>query len=138
MDSVDFRKVADFLLDANHGDIALEAIHRSCSGRYYYELFHAVKSFLSEKYPDEFKSSGGGTHEALRTCCILVSDKLNDDGFEKLELKLKTIHNIRIRADYFLDRKFTKGDLITAKVESQRAIELLEALYIKYFPPKTA
>lgn len=138
MDRVDFRKVADFLLSTNQSNIDIEAIHRSCSGRYYYELFHAVKSFLSEKYPDEFKSSGGGTHEALRNCCILVSDKLNDDGFEKLELKLKTIHSIRVRADYFLDRKFTNGDLITAKVESERALALVEALYIKYFPPKTA
>lgn len=138
MDRVNFRKVADFLLNAKHEDIDIEAIHRSCSGRYYYELFHAVKTLLSEKYPEEFNSAGGGTHEALRTCCILVADKLNDNEFEKLELKLKTIHGIRVKADYFLDRKFTQGDLVTARVESERAILLIETLLRKYFPPKTA
>ncbi|ENU80137.1 hypothetical protein F975_01890 [Acinetobacter sp. ANC 3789] len=138
MDRVNFRKVADFLLNVNPEDIDIEAIYRSCSGRYYYELFHAVKSLLSEKYPKEFNSAGGGTHEALRTCCTLVADKLNDSEFEKLELKLRTIHNIRVKADYFLDRKFTKGDLVTAQVESERAILLIEALLGKYFPQKTA
>lgn len=138
MDRMDFRKVAEFLLNTKHGDIDVEAIYRSSTGRYYYDLFHAAKTLLSENYPDEYKVSGGGTHESLRTCCALISDKLNDEGFEKLELKLKNLHHLRVKADYFLERKFTQGDLTTVRVESERALLLIECLLQKYSPEKIA
>ena len=135
----DFKLAADFLLTSKDSSgLNLECIYRCSSGRYYYELFHIVKEWLQISFPQEYKASGGGTDEALQVCCSLIFDKLEDNQFEKLERKLRNLHSLRVKADYYLTQTFSKGDLITMQSETERTISLINVLTEKYSPTKTA
>ena len=137
MQSKEFGIFADFLETSNN-NIDPECIFRVCAGRHYYEVFHVVKEWLKTNYPDHYKDAGGATHQTLRTCCYLLQDTENEDFFEKLELKLKALHDLRVNADYHLDREFSNGKLITMKVEKERTYKLLDLLFAKHLEPRRA
>lgn len=138
MSAKEFGLIADFLEKNKDNTINNEFVLRLCAGRHYYELFHIVKDWLSTHYLSQYKDAGGATHEALRNCCYILQDSENEDLFEKLELKLHALHNLRVNADYHLDRDFSNGKLITMKVEKERLYSLLDSLFAKLIQPKRA
>lgn len=133
MDCSEFKKIADFLCSQGKIEgVDEEVVFRACSGRYYYEIYHIVKNWFMADYNDELELVSGASHEKLRNCSIFISDKLNDPDFEKLGAKLKVIHSLRVKADYHLDKKFTKGDLITSQAECLKTASLIDSLIKKY------
>lgn len=137
MQPKEFGVFADFL-EVSNSNIDPECIFRICAGRHYYEVFHVVKEWLKTYYPDQYCAAGGATHQALRVCCNLLQDSENEDNFEKLELKLKALHDLRVNADYHLDRVFSSGKLITMKVEKERIYKLLDLLFAKHLERRRA
>lgn len=109
-----------------------EAIQRTSCSKHYYHLFHVVTVFFQTKFEEFYKSSGGATHQATRICCELLAEHFNDKDFKKLALKLKTLHDIRISADYRLGNNFNANNLLVMKTEKNRAILLIESLHSKY------
>lgn len=109
-----------------------EAIQRTSCSKHYYHLFHVVTVFFQTKFTDIYKSSGGATHQAIRVCCELLADHFNDKDFKKLALKLKTLHDIRVSADYRLIDSFNANNLLVMKIEKNKAILLIESLHSKY------
>lgn len=139
MSAKEFGAIADFL-ENNREDQSLncEFVLRACAGRHYYEVFHIVKEWLLAYYPQQYADAGGATHQALRTCCYILQNSENEDMFEKLELKLQALHDLRVNADYHLHRDFSNGKLITMKIEKERTYKLLDSLFAKLIQPKRA
>lgn len=109
-----------------------EAIQRTSCSKHYYHLFHVVTVFFQSKFEEFYKSSGGATHQAIRICCEFLAEHFNDKDFKKLALKLKTLHDIRVSADYRLVDNFNANNLLLMKTEKNRAILLIESLHSKY------
>lgn len=106
-------------------------IRTSCSKHYYF-LFHVISECFSVEFNDVYKASGGATHQAIRVCCELLSEKFNDKDFKKLGLKLKVLHDYRVSADYRITDNFTFQNLQLMKLEKDRAILLVKSLLKKY------
>ena len=102
-----------------------ECITRSSASHLYYYLFHFVREIFEKNFSYEYEASGGGTHQALQVCCSILSEKLSSKDFSKLEMKLRMLHQLRVKADYKLDAPFSKGDLLTMKLEQDKAEKLL-------------
>ncbi|MFZ3192118.1 MAG: hypothetical protein WA154_02790 [Moraxellaceae bacterium] len=117
-------------LENNKQSLAVcdDALRRTCIGRYYYHVFHIVKEWLSVQYHEVWLKFMGKTHEQLRLCCEALSLDLGNRDFEKLGLKLKMLHDLRVRADYKLNDKVSEGDLTTVKIEKDRVLELVYKL----------
>lgn len=109
-----------------------EVIQRTSCSKHYYHLFHVVTVFFQSKFEEFYKSSGGATHQAIRICCEFLAEHFNDKDFKKLALKLKTLHDIRVSADYRLVDNFNANNLLLMKTEKNRAILLIESLHSKY------
>lgn len=124
--------LAEFLKNSTSLNIDKESFRRASAGRFYYKLFHIADKFLALNYTKEYKDSGGGTHQALQTCCTFIDESLNDSDFEKLAIKLHILHGLRVKADYHLHAEFTQGDLITMETETKRACALIEKIINKY------
>ncbi|MCL6243264.1 hypothetical protein M5F04_01565 [Acinetobacter sp. ANC 7200] len=138
MSAKDFGVIADFLESSKNETLNQEFLYRVCAGRHYYEVFHIVKDWLVNCYPQQYADAGGATHQALRTCCYILQKSENEDMFEKLELKLHALHDLRVNADYHLDRKFSSGKLTTMKVEKERIYKLLDSLFALQIQVKQA
>ncbi|WP_180095506.1 MULTISPECIES: hypothetical protein [unclassified Acinetobacter] len=138
MSAKQFGLIADFLEKNKDDTISDEFVLRVCAGRHYYELFHIVKEWLSNNYPSQYNAAGGATHAALQNCCHILQDSENEDLFEKLELKLHALHELRVNADYHLGRDFSNGKLVTMKIEKERLYLLLDSLFAKLIQQKQA
>ena len=136
MAAKEFGLIADFLERNKDNTINDEFVLRVCAGRHYDELFHIVKDWLGNHYLSQYNAAGGATHAALQNCCHILQVTENEDLFEKLELKLRALHDLRVNADYHLDRDFSNGKLVTMKVEKERLYLLLDSLFAKLIQQK--
>lgn len=109
-----------------------QAIIRTSCSKHYYFLFHMISECFSAGFNDVYMASGGATHQAIRICCELLSEKFNDKDFKKLALKLKVLHDFRVAADYRMTDAFTFQNLQLMKLEKDRAILLIESWLNKY------
>ncbi|MFV5592775.1 hypothetical protein [Acinetobacter junii] len=130
--------LAHHLESCSFVDVTKECLLRMSCGRYYYEVFHIVKTWLLRCYPQYLQDSGGATHEQLRVCFDLLHTDKDDDLFNKVSMKLKVLHNIRTKADYHPTQEFRIGNLTTIKIEKERLKTLLIEIEGKYFSAKTA
>ena len=101
---------------------ALKTVDRH---RHRYEFNNNYREIFEKNFSYEYEASGGGTHQALQVCCSILSEKLSSKDFSKLEMKLRMLHQLRVKADYKLDAPFSKGDLLTMKLEQDKAEKLL-------------
>ncbi|MGN5766280.1 hypothetical protein ACNQO6_18215 [Acinetobacter calcoaceticus] len=119
-------------------NVSKECLLRMSCGRYYYEVFHTVKAWLTKFYPTYLKDSGGATHEQLRVCFDLLHEDKDDDLFNIASMKLKAVHDIRTQADYHPQKEFRSGNVFFIKTERERLNKVLENIEVKYFSSKTA
>lgn len=112
--------------------VSKECLIRSSVSKHYYEIFHKVRIWLIQHFPTIFNDCGGGTHQQLRTCFELLNEKINDQKFQMISLKLKVLHTLRTNADYQIDSDFRAGNLMTLISEKKRVFELLDVLSNEY------
>lgn len=102
-----------------------EYILRTCTGRHYYEIYHVVLKWLQDHHAKFLDAAGGSSHEKLRFACELIAEDIGDKRFDQIALKIDTLKDLRVKADYHLNRNLTHGDLITMKSEKGRLINLI-------------
>ena len=132
MQAEEFGDLADELLTHKALLGCNNALRRTCIGRYYYQTFHIVQNWLITNHNSVLENMSGTTHARLRSCCEQLSEKLNNQDFEKLAMKLKALHDLRTRSDYQLDQELREGDLTTVTIEKDRAIALVNKLISQY------
>lgn len=133
----EIEKLAISLESIDIDGIDKQALIRTSCSKHYYFLFHAVSECFSIGFNDVYKASGGATHQAIRVCCELLSEKFNDKDFKKLGLKLKVLHDYRVSADYRITDTFTIQNLQLMKIEKDRALLLIDSLLKKYVDQDT-
>lgn len=126
MDCKLFETIADHIIENNYIDD--ECVRRTSSGRYYYFIYHTVRGWLKQNYPDLLNGMGGSSHEKLRFCMEQLCINTNNHKFGMLALKLNQLHRIRVHADYSLDNEFTSSQVTILKSEKKRVCELLKEL----------
>ncbi|OOV83811.1 hypothetical protein [Acinetobacter sp. ANC 5600] len=125
--------LATALEENDLSNVSAENLLRSSCSKHYYHLFHLVGEWLKRRFSSFIKSSGGSTHQTLRVCCELLSDHYNDKDFQKINLKLKALHDVRVHADYRLGDDFKTTNLMIMKSEKNRIFELITNIEVKYF-----
>ncbi len=128
MQTSKFDTIADGLQTYKSSFDCEDAVRRTCIGRYYYHIFHEVKSWLLSEHNDVFIKFNGKTHEQLRFCCDELAKKYSNRDFQMIQMKLKNLHDLRVRSDYKLDDKISEGDLLTVKIEKDRILKLVNGL----------
>lgn len=123
---------ADYLDNHSISGVNTECLRRVSCGRHYYQIFHIMRTWLSNNFTSHLTSSGGATHKTLRVCCELLSESYSDPSFKKLALKLKMLHDLRVYADYNLEDDFSEGSLIAIQVEKVRTLKLINEIEVKY------
>ena len=102
----DFHDVARFL-DSGGARPAQEATSRTIIGRAYYAAYLAVRDVLRSQYSDpKFEPS---SHEALGQT---LSTFNRDTKVKQIGVRLESLRQARVRADYFLGDRIT--DLVAA------------------------
>ncbi|WP_180084894.1 hypothetical protein [Acinetobacter sp. YH12145] len=129
MDCKLFDEIADHISKSGYEEI--ECRRRTSSGRHYYFIYHTVKDWLTKNHPEVIKNMGGSSHEKLQFCMEQLCIDCADKKFGMLALKLKTLHRIRVHADYYLDDEFLEGQITMIKKEKERVCELLRELETK-------
>lgn len=132
MDISQLDEVARYLENHEVDGLDKECIVRLSCSKHYYHLFHLICSWLCEKFKDTYECAGGKTHQSIRVACELLAEKLQDKDFKKLAMKLKQLHDLRVHADYRLDRVFSKNSIYLMTIEKQKIIELIEKLNKTY------
>ncbi|MBF0097801.1 MAG: HEPN domain-containing protein [Magnetococcales bacterium] len=105
----DLRSEFQQLLDRAHH----EASHRTAASKCYYFIYHSCKSM----WPSVAASGTHGMHRAF------YKGLQGAQGLEKIGSKLEKLHNLRVTADYHLDRSFFPAQL-------KRAQELAESIVV--------
>lgn len=124
----EFANFADYIETNTLNGIDAECVRRVTASRNYYHIFHLVNDWYNARFPNEMAAYKAGTHERIRLCCGLLAKSTKDKKFMKLGLKLKVLHDIRVRADYELDLKFNDAEGVTMKSEKATLIPLLNTL----------
>lgn len=89
---------------SNYGDDKSEIEYRCCARSAYYSLFHYFKS-IADTIPGSYDTSLGSHERVIRK--LLDS---NDDNHKKYGAALSSYREVRVKADYKIDKSFTKGE----------------------------
>lgn len=135
MELRELEALANHLPNLNLENISSECLLRTSVSKHYYDVFHKIKCWLKNHFPNFLSDSGGATHQQIRVCFDLLYENFNDQYFKMIGLKLKVLHTLRTSADYHLEDTFGKGKLITILAEKKRIFELMEQLGTKYLTP---
>lgn len=96
------------------GNITSRSVYATIINRAYYSAYSYVVLWLKEMYFFSFKS-----HDYFRANNLKyitehkqVRNALKDYGLERYSFILAKLHNLRKKADYYLDEELTKNELI--------------------------
>ncbi len=106
----------------------MEARYRTVIGRIYYATYHQVTQWLTANYGDEFVVTGGGMHEKISACCQRLARQTNNRQFLTLAMKYAHLVELRVLADYKIERLCTEESMQEAINEADKIIKLINSL----------
>lgn len=89
---------------SSYGDDKTEIEYRCCARTAYYTLFHHFKS-IADSLPGGYDTTLGSHERVIRK----LLDSPNDEH-KKYGAALSCYREIRVKADYRLEKNFTKGE----------------------------
>lgn len=126
-----FHEIAETIKDDEN--YKSESRYRTSIGRYYYYIYLTVRDLIlkSDKRPNILWAlSSSKSHANIRLYIKELAEITNNDDFEKLAEKIKSLHELRKKADYITHIRITSNNIEKAEELTNEIIQLLEN--IKY------
>ncbi|ELR5271124.1 hypothetical protein JZM10_02995 [Providencia rettgeri] len=113
--------LASILHDGN-SDVACingnpELAYRNCARMAYYSMLHLSKEIVDDEHVDIDCSGIVGTHEIIIQKLLAIDSELS----KSLADYLISSRSIRVKADYFINKKFTKQEAYKVLRKAEKA-----------------
>lgn len=133
----DFKQFAITLYDDRKANLD-EATVRTCISRLYYFLYHKVLNWLEGQWGQAINAMGGTSHKRLQDCLEVLAEDNSDNDFNKLAMKLRSLHSKRCQADYKLQIAHQPRHIDSMLREVEQADQLIDQLMNKIDVAKQA
>lgn len=99
-----------------------EVEYRNCARMAYYSMLHLSKKLVDDHSPDIDCSDIIGTHEMIIRKLLAI----NTEESNKLANDLISSRHLRVKADYYLNKKFTKQEAYKVLRKAEKAFDYIK------------